>query len=201
MLKKKINGTWNGVTTLKKKVNGAWSDCSTAKKKISGAWSVVWQRLFLDFEYTSQGVWTDTYSSINLSTTSNDNIRVYIYKKIQLGNNRGARIQTPQLNYTLATGETLYVDYTFNTNGNTACFADFYCGSDIASSSSHFASVNAGSGTVSQTVNDTIATWLMAFAVTNNNYNTNDYYCELLISKIYTDSKVFYWNTETVYNQ
>ena len=176
-----------------------WSDCSCAQKKYNGAWSVVWQRLLLSF--TSYGN-TSAYSSINLSTTANGNIGMYTYNKITVGNNLSVSIITPQLNYTLAAGETLYVDYTFNTDGGTACFADFYCGyRPTTYDVNHFASVNAGGGTVSRTVTDAIETWQLVFRITNNNYSTNDYYCELLISKIYTDSKVFYWNTETVYSK
>ena len=119
MLKKKVNGSWQNITTLKKKVNGSWSDCSTVQKKYNGAWSIVWQRWNARFTAYARTSSTASYSYL-ATTTANDNMLMKLYNR-QSSDNGQLDVTTyngSAYAFQLRVGETIYVDYVYTQSGN-----------------------------------------------------------------------------------
>ena len=198
MLKKKVNGAWDYLSFVKKKDNGSWADCDTVNKKINGAWSIVWQRIFTDW------VFGDTtnpygYSTYSAESTANGNIQIKAQNSTYSGNY--LRICT-NANITMEANETLYLDYVITKEGFDS-FWDFdmrlatysggastvYAYSDVAHS---------GSGTISMTrTSSSVSVPLNLFL--SSQVGSGQYASATVdISKIYTDSKVYYWGTKSI---
>lgn len=193
MLKKKINGSWQNITTLKKKVNGSWSDCSTVRKKYNGTWSIVWERIFLDWTLSIDNY----FSSSSASSNANGNIIIYAARPYSTG----ARIVIKTSNnITMQTNETLYVD--FYASGTTAYYqismslrsvnqgvTTIHCSSNDVRCSESRVSMTCGSSTSTGQLN------IFLKADTDAPSSSS---ITLNITKIYSDSKVYYWNTKTI---
>lgn len=196
MLKKKINGTWQNISVLKKRIDGAWSDCSFAKKKTDGAWSIVWQRIFLDWIYES-GIQTGGFSSYGANSFADGNIRI----QAAYGSSGSAVRICTDADITMEANETLYADYSITTSGTDAFF-EFYMrlASYGPSSSAVYAQSGPGyvGGTVSMTRTGSSATApLNLFLCAGSGIGSNAA-ATLNITKIYNDSKIYYWNSKTI---
>lgn len=198
MLKKKINGTWNYLSFVKKKVSGSWADCDTVKKKNNGSWSVVWQRLFSDWIFGSttepQG-----FSNYSAKSTAGGNIQMAAQNSTYNGN--FLRICT-NANITMIPNETLYLDYAITTEG-TDSFWEFYMDLGIYNQSSatiyaQSDTANSGSGTISMTRTGDFASAPLNLFLRSKVGSGQYASATVEISKIYNDSKVYYWNTKTI---
>lgn len=203
MLKKKVNGAWDYLSFVKKKVNGSWADCDTLKKYSSGAWSTVWQRWPAGFSAYAGHPSSVSYNYL-ATTTAGGNMFMKLYNR---QSNDVEQLEVTTYNGTsqafyVNAGETIFVDYVYTQSGN--CYAvdisivDFnyhvneYLLTPTASNSS---------GTVSYTPTSGFSGYLI-FEIANSNITTSSSnYGQLEVSKIYTDSKIFYWGTATLINQ
>ena len=198
MLKKKNNGSWSNISTLKKKVSGSWTDCDTVKKKNNGAWSVVWQRIFTDW------VFGDTnepygFSHYSAKSTANGNIQMKAQNSTYSSN--FLRICT-NANITMETNETLYLDYTITTEGSYSYWEfDMTLGIYTESSATIYARSNtaySGSGTISMTLTGSSTSAPLNLFLRSQARSGQYASATVEISKIYTDSKVYYWGTKSI---
>lgn len=201
MLKKKINGTWQNISMLKKRNLSIWQNCSTVRKKYNGTWSIVWQR------------WN---ANLALSTNTSSVASYKYYAKATSGGNILIKLSNRQssddgsLSVTTANGsdyvfhlrfdERIYVDYVYTQSGNCYAASIFidYLGTFPTSTTLLNGLTSNSSGTVSY--KPTIDYYgCLRFIVSNFNQNaSSSCYGQLEISRIYTDSKIFYWKTATL---
>lgn len=189
MLKKKINGSWQNISMLKKRVNGAWSDCSTVQKKYNGTWSIVWEIIFLDWVLS-----IDNYFSSSLAqSNANGDIVIQVARPYSTG--AKIVIKTSN-NITMQTNETLYVD--FYASGTTAYYQ---ISMNLATSSTIYASSNdvrCSGSRVSMTCGGSTATEQLSIFLKADTDAPTSSSITLNITKIYSESKVYYWNTKTI---
>lgn len=189
MLKKKINGSWQNISMLKKRVNGAWSDCSTVQKKHNGTWSIVWEGILLDWILSIDNY----FSSSSARSNSNGNIVIQAARPYSTG----ARIVIKTSNnITMQNNETLYVD--FYASGTTAYYQ---ISMSLTSGSTTYASSNdvrCSGGQVSMTRGSSTATGQLSIFLKADTDAPSSSSITLNITKIYSDSKVYYWNTKTI---
>ena len=201
MLKKKVNGAWNYLSFVKKKVSGSWADCDTLKKYFNGAWSTVWEKKFLDFDFS--GIPNPYFSYVTgADSVANGNITVKLGQR-QSNNDGFSRIH---VQHGLQIGETVFIDYSF-TNSNTNDYyirlslgynnrGYVYPGPDIVDTE-YNRQTGTISGTASYTFNDSYYDYF-SFGVYNDNTTASYNLGTLKISKIYSDAKIYYWATETI---
>ena len=203
MLKKKNNGSWSNISTLKKKVSGSWADCDTVKKYSSGAWSTIWQRWPAGFSAYAGSPSSVSYSYL-ATTTAGGNMLMKLYNR-QSNDSENLKVTTyngtSQAFYVNA-GETIFVDYVYTQSGN--CYETDIMITDFQGRIYEYllspTTLNS-SGTVSYTPTSGFSGYLI-FKVRNSDvYTSSTNYGQLEVSKIYTDSKIFYWGTETLINQ
>lgn len=198
MLKKKVNGAWDYLSFVKKKVSGSWADCDTVKKKNNGIWSVVWQRIFTDWIF---GDTTNPYGfySYSAKSTANGNIQMKAQNSTYSSNY--LRIST-NANITMATNETLYLDYAITTEGfNSFWNFDMRLGTYSTSSGTVYAYssvAHSGSGTISMTLTSSSVSAPLNLFLSSQAGSGQYASATVEISKIYTDSKVYYWNTKSI---
>ncbi len=189
MLKKKINGSWQNISMLKKRVNGAWSDCSTVQKKYNGTWSIVWERIFLDWVLSIDNY----FSSSSASSNANGNIIIQAARPYSSGAN--ISISTSN-NITMQNNETLYLD--FYASGSTVYYQ---ISMSLTSGSTTYASSNdvrCSGGQVSMTRGSSTATGQLSIFLKADTDAPLSSSITLNITKIYSDSKVYYWDTKTI---
>lgn len=201
MLKKKINGSWSSLANVKKKTSGSWSDCTSVKKKYSGAWSTVWEKKFLDFDFS--GIPSLNFSYVRgADSTAGGDVTVKLGQR-QSNDAGWSRIDVV---HSLQIGETFYIDYSF-TNSSTSDYyirlaLGYYNSGYIYPGQNILSTVNNRqtgtiTGTVSYTFNDSYYDYF-SFGVYNDNIYSSYNLGTLKIHKIYSDSKVYYWATKTI---
>lgn len=203
MLKKKINGAWDYLSFVKKKVSGSWADCDTLKKYFNGAWSTIWQRWPAGFSAYPGRPSSVSYSYL-ATTTAGGNMLMKLYNR---QSNDGEELKVTTYNGTsrafyINAGETIFVDYIYTQSGN--CYESYIMITDFQGRIYEYLlspTTSNSSGTVSYTPTSGFSGYLI-FKVHNSDvYTSSTNYGQLEVSKIYTDSKIFYWGTETLINQ
>lgn len=198
MLKKKVNGAWNYLSFVKKKVSGSWADCDTVKKKNNGSWSVAWQRIFTDWVFGST---TEPYGfySYSANSTANGNIQIAAQNSTYAGN--FLQICT-NANITMETNETLYLDYVITKEGFDSFWEfDMRLATYSGGSSTIYAYSSVavgGSGTISMTLTGSSVSAPLNLFLRSQVGSGRYASATVEISKIYNDSKVYYWNTKTI---
>lgn len=221
MFKKKTNGSWSNIKTVKRKTNGAWEDCSIVQKKINGVWSPVWEKILLDFTlYRTPTYFSPTdFTDMTAKTVKDGNIIIT--------SGGGYYAPSPDfmcinVAHKLSLGEIIYIDYSFTTkfsltdnNGNYIYPDDtlFYariCFGGVASNGYIYPYGNIKNtssqniiGTISGTANGVFDNesypWLILGIYRNTSVSYVRYSsAELKISKIYSDSKIYYWDNKTI---
>ena len=209
MLKKKVNGTWSSLANVKKKTNGSWSDCTSVKKKYNGSWSEVWGKKFLDFSFSSVPSLNFSYARGADSVAGGD---VTVKLGQRYSNDYGwSRIDVA---HNLQANDAVYIDYSF-TNSSTADYymwlawgyynrGYIYPGQTILSTEN-----NKRTGTITGTASGTcpeiydsgrpdLTYQYFSFGVYNDNIYSSYNLGTLKIHRIYSDSKIYYWSTETI---
>ena len=200
MLKKKVNGAWNYLSFVKKKVSGSWADCDTVKKYSNGAWSTVWQRWPAGFIAYAGRPSSVSYSYL-ATTTAGGNMLMKLYNR-QSNDREQLKVTTYNGSshaFYVNAGETIFVDYVYTQAGN--CYEGYI--QIVSLNNSVYAyllnpTTSNSSGTVSYTPTTAFSGYLVFTVYNSNTTTSSSNYGQLEVSKIYTDSKIFYWGSETL---
>ena len=197
MLKKKINGSWQLLSAVKKKINGSWQDCSIVRKKVNGIWSTVWQRIFIDWVF---GDALAPYGFGDYDARSAANFGITVEAYYPGSSSAYVRIATAS-NIFMNVNETLYADYSISTSGTNPFFeCQMVLGNYSGGSSSIYAQSDTGysGGTISMTRTGSNATAPLNIFLRARSGSSSNSGATLTVTKIYNDSKIFYWNTKTI---